>query len=308
MRSLQPKPPLGLSRLAVLALAWALGACSSEPTELAQGSGSSEASKNSTARPLVPPPVARPSADPNPLALPPLKLDLAPGTRVFAVPEAMLRGAKAGTTMHLRAANVTGKEGDNLVIDGRDGPDYAIHPSYVIPITPAPRQRLRPNQPVVAEWAQTLRHGVVRRYVKDRVLVRFTDTQDKGERQLDPNHVMPQTDGFRPGNYAAYRTSTEIEHVLLVSPVGGEPKEAPEWLVFGYGGAARVVKTTDLIGVPISYEPKPGSPIVAEHLGKMREGVVKDIDRPGVITVLFERAGRPVASGWGLVMPSTRPK
>jgi hypothetical protein len=63
-------------------------------------------------------------------------LEVANGSRVFTVPEPMLRGAKLGSSMQLRAATVVGREGENVVIDGRDGPDYAVHPSYVIPLTP----------------------------------------------------------------------------------------------------------------------------------------------------------------------------
>ncbi|MBK6517013.1 MAG: hypothetical protein IPG04_23565 [Polyangiaceae bacterium] len=229
-------------------------------------------------------------------------MEVANGSRVFTVPEPMLRGAKLGSSMQLRAATVVGREGENVVIDGRDGPDYAVHPSYVIPLTPS-KQRPRMKQPVVAEWAQGLRHGVVRRYAKDKVVVRFTDTQDKSDRSLEPGQLMPQTDGFHPGNYAALRSGPDLEHVLLVSPVGGDAKDAPEWFVLGYLGTARLAKTDQLVGVPISFEPKVNAPVLAEHLGKMRPAVVKELDAPGVLSVRFDRAGRAVTTGWGLVMP-----
>ena len=38
------------------------------------------------------------------------------------------------------------------------------------------------------------------------------------------------------------------------------------------------------------------------HLGRMRPGVVKEVDPPGLATVRFERIGRPVQVGWGSLM------
>lgn len=291
-----------LSLLAVMLIAAGSVGCSGPEGALGSASASGNAVKqNGTARPLLPPIPPRSVADPNPLKLASRKLDVAEGARVFAVPEMMLRDARAGSTMQLVASTVGGREGDNLVLDGKDGPDYAIHPAYVVPLVPL--ARIRPNQPVIAEWAGMLRHGVAKRYAKDKVVVRFTDTTDRGERSIDRDRIMAQGEGLLPGNYAAQRVEGELEHVLLISPIAAEPKSASEWLILGYGGAARVVKTSELVVVPISFEPKVGANVLAAHLGKMRQGVVKAIDRPGVMTVRFERAGRPIETGWGLVMP-----
>lgn len=292
-----------MSRSVLLGILLALAsACSSETEGVLEASSSAEVSKGPTARPVAPPPVLRESADPNPLELPAKKLELENGARVFAVPEPMLRGAKLGSSMQLRAATVVGKDGDNnLMIDGRDGPDYPIHPSYVIVLDSERRPRV--NQPVVVEWAKSIRHGVVRRYVKDKIVVRFTDTQDKSDRQVLPTQLMSQKDGFRPGNYAALRGNDgELEHVLLVSPLTGEPKDATEWFAIGYLGSARIAKTEALVGVPVSLSPKAGATVLVEHLGRMRDAVVKEVDAPGLMTVRFERAGRSVQTGWGLVM------
>jgi hypothetical protein len=79
---------------------------------------------------------------------------------------------------------------------------------------------------------------------------------------------MPQTDGFHPGNYAALRSGPDLEHVLLVSPVGGDAKDAPEWFVLGYLGTARLAKTDQLVGVPISFEPKVNAPVLARAPGQ----------------------------------------
>jgi len=226
----------------------------------------------------------------------------------------MLRGAKTGSSFQLRATTVTGKDGDNLLVDGRDGPNYAIHPSYLLPLQSIPRPRL--NAPVAAEWAGVLRHGVVRKYVKDKIVVRFTDTNDKGERTLDSAQIMPVTDGFHAGNFAVRRDTSakptepgsDYEHLLLVSALGAtDQKDANEWLALGYGGAAVRVLTSELLPVPVSYEPKEGARVWVEHLGRMREALVRDVDRPGLMTVRFERAGRPLQVGWGQVMPPASP-
>ncbi|MBL8744298.1 MAG: hypothetical protein JNK04_24495 [Myxococcales bacterium] len=285
-------------------------ACSSSETGDGAPTTSSSAQRQPPRAVAQVPLPARPAADPNPLGLPARKLELAVGARVFAVPEAMLRGAKEGSSFQLRATTVTGKDGDNLVLDGREGPDYSIHPAYVVPIQSVPRPRL--NAPVAAEFAGVLRHGVVRKYVKDKIVVRFTDTNDKGERTLESAQLMPLSDGFRAANYAVRKSpgikasepGADYEHLLLVSPIGGaEQKDATEWLALGYGGAVRRVQTSELLAVPVSYEPKEGARVWVEHLGRMREGAVRDVDKPGLMTVRFERAGRPVQVGWGLVMP-----
>lgn len=293
-----------LSLLTVLLIPVSVIAGCSSP-DGAQGSASASANaakQNGTARPLLPPIPPRSVADPNPLKLASRRLEVAEGARVFAVPEMMLRDAHIGSTMQLVASTVGGREGENLVLDGKDGPDYSVHPAYLIPLVPL--ARIRPNQPVIAEWAGALRHGVAKRYAKDKVVVRFTDTTDRGERSIGRDRIMAQSEGLSPGNYAAQRVEGELEHVLLVSPINAEPKLATEWFILGYGGAARVVKTDQLVAIPISLEPKVGANVLAAHLGKMRQGVVKAIDRPGVMTVRFERAGRPIETGWGLVMPA----
>jgi hypothetical protein len=296
-------------RTLLLILALPLFACSSSETGDGAPTTSSSAKPPPRAVAQVPLP-ARPAADPNPLALPARKLELAVGARVFAVPEAMLRGAKEGSSFQLRATTVAGKDGDNLVLDGREGPDYSIHPAYVIPIQSIARPRL--NAPVAAEFAGVLRHGVVRKYVKDKIVVRFTDTNDKGERTLESAQLMPLSDGFRAANYAVRKNpnikpsepGADYEHLLLVSAIGAaDQKDATEWLALGYGGAAMRVQASELLAVPVSYEPKEGARVWVEHLGRMREGAVRDVDKPGLMTIRFERAGRPVQAGWGQVMP-----
>jgi hypothetical protein len=240
----------------------------------------------------------RTEADPNPLKLPARKLDLAAGSRVFTVPEVMLRGAKLGSAFSLRAATITGRDGDDFIVDGRDGPPYRVHAAYVIPLVPLTRPKL--EAPVVAEWAGALRHGVIRRLVKDKIVVRFTDAGDKSERTLSAEQMMLQKDGFHSGNYAVRRSGADYVHLLLVSPLG---ESSGDWLAIGYGGATQVVAERDLLAVPVSYLPKVGTSVWAEHLGKMRDAKVTAVDRPGLCDVRFDRAGKSVVVGWGLVMP-----
>src|SRR5438093_417485 len=79
---------------------------------------SSSAPAFNTAQPLkVAPPTERTADyDPNPLALPSRTIDVTPGQKVFAPPEAMLRGAKIGSSLSMRVAQVIAKEGDNLIL------------------------------------------------------------------------------------------------------------------------------------------------------------------------------------------------
>ncbi len=285
----------------------ALTACGGGETE-SRGAASSTASSAGAVAPVQVGPVAvrRPSAEPNPLGLPARNLDVAVGSTVFTVPERMLAGAKLGSSLALRSAKVEGRDGENVVIDGRDGPSYKVHPAYVVPLVAGKRPRL--EAPVIAEWAGALRHGVVRKYVKDKVVVRFTDTDDPSDRTLSLEQLMTQVDGFHPGNYALHREGPDYRHVLLVS-APGDGKEDPSraWLCLGFAGQTQIVPESELVPVPVSYSPKSGASVWAEHLGRMRRGVVADVDRPGLVTIRFERAGRPVVKGWGLVMAPVRP-
>ncbi len=253
-----------------------------------------------TAAPLkvVPQAARTPEYEPNPLSLPPHPVDLVPGQKVFAVPAAMLRGAKLGSSFSLRVAGVVGRDGDDVLVDGRDGPAYKVHSAYVIPVPDSFKPK--PNQPVVAEWAGALRHGVFRKLSKDTLVVRFTDTEDKSDRYLKNAAIFAQVDGFHPGNVAAFHDGADYKQVLLVSSIAGEPKR---WLALGYGGAAMIVDEASLFAVPVSYAPKEDAPVWAVWLGTFRPGTVKSVDPPGLLTVRFERAGPPVQLGWGSVMP-----
>ena len=299
-----PDSAPGPGFLGVGFLALTLGAallpagCSSERGEAPAESASGAAL--GTAAPLKVIPQAARAADynPNPLGLPAKALDVAPGQKVFAVPEPMLRDTKLGSTLALRVASVVGKDGDNVLIEGRDGPSYKLGSAYLIPVPDGFKPK--PNQPVIAEWAGALRHGVFRKMAKDALVIRFTDTEDKADRNLKGAAIIAQTDGFRPGNYAAVRDGADYQQILLVSELVGEPKR---WLALGYGGAAQVVDESALVAVPVRYEPKVDAPVWALWLGMFRPGTVKALDAPGLLSVKFERAGPPVDVGWGAVMP-----
>lgn len=261
---------------------------------------SASAAQAGTAAPLkvIPQSTRAPEYNPNPFGLPSKPLDVAPGQKVFAVPEPMLRDSKLGSTLALKVASVVGKDGDNVLIEGRDGPSYKLHTAYIIPVPDGFKPK--PNQPVIAEWGGALRHGVFRKMAKDALVIRFTDTEDKSERTLKNAAIIGQTDGFRPGNYAAVREGPDYKQVLLLSELNQEPKK---WLALGFGGAAMVVDESALVAVPVRYEPKVDAPVWAVWLGTFRPGTVKTLDAPGLLTVKFERAGPPVDAGWGAVMP-----
>lgn len=248
---------------------------------------------------VPPPPQAAAAPDPNPLRLPPRRIKLDPGRRVFTFSDRMLAGAKVGSTLILYAATVAALDGDDLIIEGRAGPSYKVHAGYVIPVPDDPR--VRPGDAVITEWNGAMKHALVTKLVKDRVGVRYTDMDTKApEGLLKGARFVRQTDGLLPGNYAALEDGEEWRHVLLVSPaVDGEKKR---WFVLGFGGAAAIVDEAALRPIPVKWSPRVGASVWAEWTGSMRKATVLSAVEAGLFTVKFERAGRPVTVGWGLIM------
>jgi hypothetical protein len=299
-----------------------LGACSSSSP--APGPSSTAAPPASVAVPPIPashgapgalPPLPGPTAlsDPNPLRLPPRRIALDPGKRVFTFPAAMLQGARLGSTLVLHGATVMGLEGDDLLIEGKGGPSYRIHAGYAIPVPDETKLKL--GDVVLTEWGNgVMKHAVVTRFVKDRVGVRYTDLEARTPEALllggrataavsGPSKAVrfiKQSEGLQPGNYAAHHVGEEWKHVLLVSPaVEGEKKR---WFALGFGGAALIADEADLQPIPIRWAPKPGATVWAEWAGAMRRGTVQNVDDPGLFTVKYERAGRPATVGFGRIM------
>lgn len=242
-----------------------------------------------------------PLSPPNPLGLPPRRITLDPGRRVFTVSSEMLARAKLGTTLVFYAATVVGFEGEDLIIEGKGGPNYKIHPGYVIPVPDEPK--IRVGQAVLTEYASAMRHAAVTKIAKGRVHVRYTDMDPRtpeGYLKEKETRFVPQTDGLQPGNFAAAREGEEWRHVLLISPaVEGDKKR---WFALGYGSAARLVDEASLRPIPVQWSPRPGTPVWAEWVGTMRKATVQSADDPGFFTVKYERAGRPATVGWGLIM------
>ncbi|MFS8065717.1 MAG: hypothetical protein ACMG6S_05015 [Byssovorax sp.] len=310
----------------VLMLAAGLVACSEPPPSAGPVTSTvPSATARPTAAPttagVVIPPVAPPGAaasaqDPNPLKLPPRRVTLDPGKRVFTFSAGMLEGAKLGSTLVLYAATVIGIEGDDLIIDGRVGPSYKVNGSYVIPVPDD--ARARPGDAVLTEWNGVLKHAVITKPVKDKIGVRFTDLDARsGEVLLQggkptaatgkhpPARFVKQAEGLVPGNYAALQRGDEWLHVLLVSPApDGEKKR---WFALGFGGAALVADEADLRPIPIRFTPKIGATVWAEWVGSLRRGTVQTAPDPGLFTVKFERAGRPATVGFGRILPPIEP-
>jgi hypothetical protein len=261
----------------------------------------------------------------NPLGLPAAKLpDLKDVHRVFTFTDQMLAAARPGATLALTSATIApaGVDGEDLVVDGPRG-QYKVNPRYVIAVPD--KAKLRIGEPVLTEHNGLMRHAVVLRFVKDQdAAIRFTDLPGKPlevtlsyspyfppssssgsggskDTKAKPARWVRQAEGLAPGNYAALRGPDGWSHVLLVSASGEAP--ARQWFALGFGGAATIVDEADLHPIPIKWHPKLGSTVWAESSGVMRRGTVQTIDEPGIYTVRFERAGRPVTVGWGFVMP-----
>ncbi len=283
-----------------------LSACASDPVD-ATGKSASSAPLPAAPSAVVSvsgaaAPIAPNGTTANPLGLPADARRFAVGTKVFAPPSTMMRPLALGGSLALRSTTVVGEDENGLVVDGRDGPDYVVHPSYLVPFEPGLRPK--PDQPVLAEWAGALRHGVARRIVRDRVVVRFTDTADRRERTLALDQIAPWSEGFVPGGMAATRAGGH-DHVLLVSRTGEGP--SAEWLCLGWAGTTHRLREELLVPLPTKFQPKVGDRVWAEHVGRMRPGTVHEVDPPGVFRVKFERAGKLVEVGLGQLMPPLDP-
>lgn len=288
----------------------------------AQGSASASASALAASRPPTALPPSTPAtpvgtaspgaANPNPLRLPSTRLTLDAGRRVFTVPEQMLATARPGSTLMLHAATVSGMEGDDLIVETPRGPTYKVHAAYAIAVPDEPK--VKPGDPVITEHNGVLKHGVVTKFIRDRVGVRYTDLEGRSQEALlvagsgKPTAAGPskaarmikQVEGFAPGNYAALRRDEEHLHVLLVS--AHAEGDARRWLALGFGGSAMIVAEADLAPIPVRWSAKAGKVVWAASGGKMRRATVQTVDDQGLLTVKFERAGRASTVGWGLVM------
>lgn len=246
-----------------------------------------------------PPPPATGSLLPNPLGLParPVKLDA--GRRVFTFSEAMLSRARLGSTLVLYAATVAGLDGEDLVIEGQaGGASYKVGGAYVIPVPDGVKPKN--NDLVLTEWNGVMKHAIVKRPIKDRIAVKFTDIDGRApEAQLKGVRWIVQSEGLLPGNYAAYKQDSELRHVLLVSRTD---EAQPRWFCLGFGGAAMIVNESDLVPIPIKWKGKPGVSVLAEWAGTMRKAALQSEVEPGIFTVKFERAGKPETVGYGLIM------
>jgi hypothetical protein len=296
------------------AVALLLAACGNHAAPAGAGAlASAPPAEAAPATPVQPGSVAQ--APSNPLGLPPAKINLDAGKRVFTFTEQMMAAARPGATLVLSAATVAGIEGDDLIVEAHGGgPSYKVHPGYVIPVPDVPKLRL--GDPVLTEHGGSMKHAVVVRFVKDRVAVRFTDMDARTPEGLllagngAPTPAGPskaarfvrQVEGLAPGNYAALHQGGDWLHVLLVSASGDAEGDGRRWLALGYGGAAMVVAEADLKPIPVRYKAKTGSVVWAEWSGKLRRATVLGADEPGLFTVKYERAGRPAVVGWGLVM------
>jgi hypothetical protein len=213
----------------------------------------------------------------------------------------MLSHARIGSTLVLYGATVAGLDGDDLVIEGQaGGPSYKVGAAYVIPVPDGVKPKA--NSVVITEWNGVMKHALVKRFVKDRIAVKFTDVDGRApEALLKGVRWIVQVEGLVAGNYAAYKQDGELRHVLLVSRTE-EPE--PRWFCLGFGGSAMVVNASDLVPIPIKWKGKPGSTVLAEWAGTMRKATLQGETEPGIFTVKFERAGKPETVGYGMIMNS----
>jgi hypothetical protein len=286
---------------ALLGLTW-LAACEEPEPELATGPPDAAAS---VASPLPVGPAAIPAPskaafDPNPLGLPPMEVELAPHKKVFTFSDKMLAGASEGSTLILYAATAVGLEEGAVIIAGREGDDYRIHPGYVIPVPETPRLRI--HDPIVTEWAGVMRHGVLTRFVPGGgVVAQLVDgRREPVERTLKDARIIKQESGLAPGQFAVLRDEGTYRHMLLVSSFDREGQK--RWLALGYGGAAAIVAEDQLLPISVPFKAREGDEVWAEWLGTMRPATISGLSPPASFAIKFARAGEPARTGWGFVM------
>ncbi|MBW2454768.1 MAG: hypothetical protein JRI68_09665 [Deltaproteobacteria bacterium] len=257
-----------------------------------------------TADGLVLPP--RQAVDTNPLGLPSRQVQVPEKQRVFAVPAAMLRQARVGSSLVLEAATVKGREGDDLVVRVGTGRAYPIHPAYVV----VPRRgRMGRGTPVFAAYRGVMRHGVVKHLSLDRVVVRFTDLGFKlGDQKLVTERVGVLEPGtLMAGGRAAVLLDGVRAHVQLVS-AGVHRDGKRRWLVLGARGEAQLVEEGALTPLPARrFKPKIGATVLAAWRGEMVPAKLVSLDRPGLYTVKRQRTSRRLLVGPGMIMAAAKP-
>jgi len=284
-------------------LAALLGGCSDDRPAPSDEPGQPPAPTASvggpTAAGLVLPP--RQPDDSNPLGLPAATVQVAEGQRVFAVPADMLRQARVGSSLLLRAATVEGREGSDLLVRVGTGIAYPIHPAYVV----VPRRgRMGRGTPVFAAYRGVLRHGVVKHLSLDRVVVRFTDLGFKlGDQKLLTDRVgVLEPGNLMAGGQAAAQLGDGLIHVQLVS-AGVHRDGKRRWLVLAARGEAKLVTEDVLTPLPIRrFKPKIGAPVLVAWRGQMVPAKLLAIDRPGLYTVKRQRTSRRLLVGPGMIM------
>ena len=260
--------------------------------------------RTSAAQP--PPAAARRAAqgDPNPLKLPPRKVKLDPGRRVFTFSDPMLSGARLGSTLILYAANVTGFDGDDLIIEGRAGP-FLQGPRGLRHPGAGRRQgeARRPGADRVERRDEARRGDQVR--ARTRSSVRYTDMDPQtAEGQLKNARFVRQVEGLVPGNYAALRDGD----VRATCSWSRRRRGRVQALVLPSASAARraIVGGGAPPAIPVKYSPKAGRRGAGRVGRHDAQGHGRSAPTTRPFTVKFERAGRPATVGWGLLMARPR--
>jgi len=250
---------------------------------------------------VVPP---RRLANPNPLSLPPSPLKLEEGTFLYAVPERMLSSAKLGASLELCAAKVEAMDGSDIVVRMGNGPAYAVHPGYVV--VPKTSKVARGTR-VVVPHRERLRHGVVERQTRERIVVRYSDVDAaRGGHGFLAEEVGVLSGGLEPGGYALVKDESGHALLLLVS-VARDSEGTERWLALGEEGATRLVAASELAPVPDVRKLKPGSPVRVAWHGRMVPATLREVEPSGLVSVKRPRVGPALLVGSDLVMPDTAP-
>jgi len=209
---------------------------------------------------------------------------------------------------HLYAYDVAGIEGHNAKLKGLGGDEFLAPGLFVVPSgTPQPEAaKLKAGDVVLAEWAGSLKHGIIEKVDGTNIDVKYTDLPDTWEDsklkgKVNHRQVTRQTDGMNPGNYAAAKDQDgSWNQVVLVNVAEGD-----KWIAQRFAGRVAVFPTADIRPVPVKPSVKVGEKVMAVWVGKFNPGTVKEVKGERFLVELEGglNGGKPVNVSYGWISP-----
>lgn len=228
------------------------------------------------------------------------------GDRVYVMTRGRDRTyTDAKAVYQLYAYDVASAHGDNVTLQELGGGRFTVSGLFVIPAGTT-LKKLRKGDMVLAEWASTLKHGIVTGFEGDKVKVRYTDlpeswAQEKVSALRDARELSKQQDGFHPGNFAIADKGAEKHLVMLVSEAAGR------WLVRGFAGRISSFSPAKLRPIPIKPKIRRRQKVQVPWIGIMYSGqVVKIVGPRALVKVPGIGQDQPISVPLGQLVALSR--